>query len=329
MTGRGAHDETRTPAPPPGARGLRSPGAGEDPIVWSFPLIPGVLRVHALVPIWIGAELVTWLRRDAVGLVHVVAVVTSLLVIAAFRELFRASVARRLGCESAPSVLWPLGGLSPTPISPGGPSPLAECGGLVAGVLLVPALGSLVLASGASPEALLPSPLDPRITAAGLRSTWQVWAWWAYYANLIMLAANLLLPMSAFDAGRVVQSWARRARDDYRALALRIGLFAALAVFVIGASAGETRLMAVAALGGLATYLDTRRLEFIALGTQTITVRDVPAERPAPDVSLEAEPAPPPDLDDVLARISRDGMASLTPQERRVLERETERRRRR
>lgn len=339
---RRTHDTPPSDVPPrAGRRPGRAWGVGEDPLAWSFP-VPGLarrLRLHALVPVWIGAEMLAWLPRDAMGLVHAAALVGALLLLACLRELARGAWSRRFGCEPAPAVVWPLGGLSPTPPAPGGPPLLAECGGLLAGLVLLPFLGAGVLLAGAQWEALFPSLLAPRVTAASLRSHPQVVLWWAYYANLIILLANLLLPISAFDAGRILQSRVRRSCDDARGLVLRIGLFAALALFVIGASAGETRVMAMAALGALATFLDVRRLEFLGAHESVPPVRAAPpAYAPAPEDPPEppvpAEPAPtpdppPPDLDAILAKISRSGLASLTPDERQALARETERRRRR
>lgn len=345
---RRTHD-TPSPDVPPraGRRAGRAWGVGEDPLAWSFP-VPGLarrLRLHALVPVWIAAEMLAWLPRDAMGLIHAAALVGALLLLACLRELARSAWSRRFGCEPAPAIVWPLGGLSPTPPAPGGPPLLAECGGLLAGLVLLPFLGAGVLLAGAQWDALFPSLLAPRVTAASLRSNAQVVLWWAYYANLVILLANLLLPMSAFDAGRVLQSRVRRSRDDARGLVLRIGLFAALALFVIGASAGETRVMAMAALGALATFLDVRRLEFLGAHEPRPTLRAAPspAYEPAPD-DPPADAADPPDvrdrddppepasladLDAILAKISRTGLASLTPDEHRALARETERRRRR
>lgn len=327
----------------PAWREPRAWGSGEDPLSWSFPL--GRLgrlrlRAHFILPIWLAAEMVAWVPRDAMGLVHVSAAVVSVIFLALVRELARAWMLRLQGTEQELLVLWPFGGLAPTPNSPT-PRPLmSELGGLLANAVLVPVLGALVLWSGAGWESLLHfEPLSPRVAAADLRSLPQVWAWWAYYGNGMLLLANAVLPMSPMDAGRIVQAWARRARDGAESSVLRWGIFTGGALFVIGAASGESRVLALGAFGALATYFDSRRAEFVRTPLRTGEIpQDAPPDerdqedllaisrhRPTPDDHRPQQPS----LDEVLSRISREGIESLSEEERAVLRRETERRRRR
>lgn len=299
------HSEHRD-APPAADRVL---GIGEDPLAWTFPLARVGwlrLRVHVFVPLWVGAELIAWLPHDRLGFIHVAALTASLLALALIREVARSLVGRLAGAEVQPVCLWPLGGLVPMGRGEGRRPVLAECGGLAAGLLLVPVLGWLVIASGAGRDALLFNPFRPGATAGGLRSLAQVAAWWAYYANAVMLALNILLPMSPMDAGRLLRAWAEgRGRARVTDTPLRVGLLVALGLFIFAATAGEPRMMALAAFGALATFFDRRRVEFRALEA--------------------AEPSP--DLDGVLAKISREGLGALSEAEREALSAETARRR--
>ncbi|CAG0983206.1 hypothetical protein PHYC_01880 [Phycisphaerales bacterium] len=292
-----------------------------------------------MVPIWLAAEMVAWLPRDALGFTHVTAAITSLMVLALFRELGRAWMLRLQGADPDSVVVWPLGGVAPTPSSPTPRPLLSEMGGLLTNALLVPVLGALVLWSGAGWDALLHfEPFSPRITAGGLRSYPQVWAWWAYYGNGMLLLANALLPMSPMDAGRMSQTWARRGRDGSESSILRLGVFTGVLLFVVGAASSESRVLALGAFGALATYFDFRRAEFVKTPIRTERTPEPSVQSaeeedliPSATVSHPGEPPapPPPSLDGVLEKISREGMESLNEDERLVLRRETERRRRR
>ncbi|MCE7973570.1 MAG: hypothetical protein DYG92_04480 [Leptolyngbya sp. PLA1] len=303
-------------------------GLGEDPVAWSFPLVrlgATRLRVHWFVPLWVGAELLAWLPEHALGLAHVVAVVGALMLLAVIREGARVGVARWLGSEADTTAVWPLGGLTPVSVL-GTPRPLlADLGGLLAGLCLLPVLAWACVKVGCVAEALAPDLLLPRVTAATLRTPEQVAVWWVYYATMLQIAANLV-PAGPFDAGRAVGALARGRLGSRGALvAARIGLLASAGLFVYGCAAGETRLILVAAFAGFVTFMDFRRQEFLAAPS---LVAEAPA-RPPPVVHRpSAESRAEPSLDEVLGKISRLGMASLTPGEREVLARETDRRRR-
>ncbi|GJQ29294.1 MAG: hypothetical protein HBSAPP03_11780 [Phycisphaerae bacterium] len=312
-------------------------GVGEDPLMWSFPVgrVGSLaIRVHVLLVMWMGAELVAWVPRSAIGLVHIVAAVVVTCGILLVREITREAFRRGLGGEPLPVVLWPLGGLGGTPAGPVSRPFLAESGGLLAGALLVPILGGLVVASGAGWSALSLDLLSPRVTAGGLRSHIQIWAWWAYYMNAVVLVTNALVPMLPFDAGRILRTFMARRGEASAARALRLGLYTALAVFIVGACMGELRILTLGALGALATYLEIRRAEFLAAAVEehpVMAASDSPEHDPREEdtVSPVDHASSCLDLDTILRQISRDGMNSLSPEQRDVLRRETQRRQRR
>jgi len=331
------------PKRPAGRPPSRLFGEGEDPLTWSIPLGrvgPVRTSMHVLTLCWVIAELVAWLPRDAVGLPHVLACVVSFLVIIDLRELSRVGLARLLGAEADRVVLWPLGGLCPTPAGAFGRPILAECGGLLAGVVFAPVLAGLVLWSGAGAEVLVFHPLSPRIEAAALTTPAQAWAWWAWFANTVILGVNLLLPMSSFDAGRIARAWERsratRNPPSYSGGmtpahpgvgAFRLGMLVGLAVFVVGACSSETRLLAIGVFGALATFLDYRRAEFVRRPEASEAVAAPP---PAPQLRERAVHTPRlPSVDEVLDKVTKHGIGSLTPADKEVLRRETERHRQR
>ena len=262
---------------------MQLPFGGEDPLRWGVPIFRfgGVgVRLHAIVLLWVGAEMVAWLPRGNLGLIHAASLVLGLLTASMLRELARAGLARWLGAhegdqgmgggrerrDTLEAMVWPLGGL--TSAAPLGVrrTIVAELGGIGAGLLLVLPAAAFVVLAGAPATTLLFDPMSPRVTAAELRSPAQVVAWWFYYANALVLALNLLLPMLPFDLGRIVMAVTRRKSGMAAASAvvLRIGLVTALAVLVVAGTLDQTRMIAVAAVGALATWLEHRRLAFLA-----------------------------------------------------------------
>jgi len=262
---------------------MQLPFGGEDPLRWGVPIFRfgGVgVRLHAIVLLWVGAEMVAWLPRGNLGLIHAASLVLGLLTASMLRELARAGLARWLGAregdqgmggrrerrDTLEAMVWPLGGL--TSAAPLGVrrTMVAELGGIGAGLLLVLPAAAFVVLAGAPATTLLFDPMSPRVTAAELRSPAQVVAWWFYYANALVLALNLLLPMLPFDLGRIVMAVTRRKSGMAAASAvvLRIGLVTALAVLVVAGTLDQTRMIAVAAVGALATWLEHRRLAFLA-----------------------------------------------------------------
>ncbi len=312
-------------------RGPRVWGVGEDPLAWTVPLpwFGAVrLRAHVLLIMWMGAEMVAWVPRSAIGLVHVIAGVVSIFGIILIRELVREHIRRAAGGESQPVVLWPLGGLGATPLGPVPRPFLAESGGLLANAFLVPILGYLVIASGASWEALTLDLLSPGVTAGGLRSRLQIWAWWAYYANAAVLVANALLPMLPLDCGRLVRAVTAHRGPSVARRTVRVAMFTALAVFVFGACMGEFRVLAIGVLGAFTSYMDLRRAEFLAAAPiEAATDDDLIGDEAPAEPPMEA--APHAELDSVLRQISALGLESLSPEQHEVLRRETDRRRRR
>jgi Zn-dependent protease len=358
-----------------------------------------------IVFLWVAAELVASLPHDGLGPIHAAALVTGLLAVSMARELTRALIARWLSSEDdAPSetvdaMIWPLGGLSPAAPLGVRRTLLAELGGVGAGLLLIMPAASLVLLSGAPITALVFDPISPRVTAAELRSPLQVFAWWLYYANAVVLVLNVLLPMLPFDLGRIILSLSRRKRGGMLAAqrTLKLGVGTALAVLVVASTIEQTRMIAVAAVGALATWLEYRRLTFLAspasgaarhaglrsddsiddevssgsprarvgpaatgntsaasgtlggLGsgerhgetpTQSPSQRANGPSRPEPipgrggtDERFGRSAATPPhprsglNLDEILSKISTQGVRALTPEEQEFLSRETRKRR--
>jgi Zn-dependent protease len=305
---------------------------GEDPLSLAFPIArigPLRLRIHWVVPVYIASELAASLPQDRIGLPYVAIALGALAVVVLLREIGRGFFARWLGSSVDQVVLWPLGGLNAA-AKHGTPQPVAaETGGLIVGALLAPVLALAAVQAGVDKENLLFNPFRPsEVLSYGTWTTVQLALWFGYYLNIVVLGLNLLLPMFPMDLGRIMAARWRRHSPAFLATerAGRVGLIAAVTLFILAATVGENRLMAVAFCCFVATLIELRRAQFLA---------PAPSETPEEPPPARAHPAKPkiivvpdPELDVVLAKISREGMASLNPTERAVLTRETERRRR-
>jgi len=330
------------PRGPLGSLG-RTFGAGEDPLAWALPLGsvgPVRLGIHLVALLWVGAEFVAWLPRDAVGLVYVAHATAAFLGVSLARELARAGFAAWCGGALETITLWPLGGVTST-AHRSYASGWVEAGGLLFQGIILVATGLGLWTVGVGREALVFNPFRPgAVLTDPLLTGWTLVLWWAYYANGAVLLLNLLAPMFPFDAARILQGAARArlGRGAAMQVSTRVGLLTALFVFVLAAAGDQPRMMAVAALGALATWLEHRRAEFMLRPMDLPEAPeprgvafDASAAEAAPSVRRPSRHAGPvrarPTLDEVLERIAREGMGSLGDVERDVLREETERRR--
>lgn len=297
-------------------------GVGEDPLSWSLPIVPiaGVrLRVHVVFILWGLAEILLSMRPDVHGPIHVGSVVAGIVLCVLFREIARAFVGRRLPDRAELSVVWPMGALSsPFGLWPNRKLPLA---GIAASAVLQLVLGSAILMLGGRLEHLAINPLNPGAAATELRTPALVIAWWFWYANTIVLLANLLIPMPPLDAGRLVQCYlARRQTPGESAKsAATIGMVVALGLFVLAAAAEETRLIALAALGAVVCWVEYKRAQFVE------PVPEAPGESEGWSSDEVQEHLHRVEIDRILGKIASEGMSSLTPDEVEAMQRETSR----
>lgn len=353
-----------------GSLGRRVMGFGEDPLGWSVPLAScfGVrVRLHLVFVAWIAAELIMALRPDSIGLSHVASAVVAFVLVVVVREVARVPAMRAAGVSDASVTLWPLGAVD-VPTAADRPRPrvrvaLAGMGASVA--IAIAAAWGVVGASGSA--ALLTSNPFSAGAIATVESPALVFVWWVYAASLVVLAANVLLPAPGFDLGRLVQAMAsRRPESAWRAARMiaHLGIAVAVAVFVLGAVGGMTRVMGASALAGLLAFIELRRAMFVEstatawrAGSQAIRREDgeipgagertqaiLPMESAADatrdptfgergDDEMIAEAFAMPEaagadvagIDEILAKISREGMSSLNADERARLDAERDR----
>ncbi len=313
-------------------------GDGENPFSWAFPLFTAAgirVKVHVVFVILIISQLIWSSSRDSIGIGHMAIGMAILFAIVLLHEFGHCIACRMVRGEADEILMWPLGGLAYCrPPHTWQANLVTAVGGPMVNVILLPVLGAALLALGGGWESVAFNPFRPTQPLSVLSSWGMVTLWWAYYTNLILLAFNVLTPMYPMDGGRIVQCllWSRVGHDRSMDISTRVGLVAAVALFVLGMVGGNTTLMAVAIFGGLTCWFERKRLAFARdaggyamsgvmaeANRREQSAFDRAAKKQAQERAERADAQR--EVDRILEKISREGMGSLTKKERQTLER--------
>lgn len=313
-------------------------GDGENPFSWAIPLYTawGIrVKIHILFIILIIARLIWSASRDAIGLPYMAMGLGTLFVIVLLHEYGHCVACRMVGGEADEILMWPLGGLASCMPPPTWQANLITAvGGPAVNVVLWPVLAGLLLLSGMGWESIFFNPFAPQVPLAVIDRWWLVLLWWTYYTNLILLAFNVLTPVFPLDGGRIVQCllWSRMGYERATDIATRIGLVGAAILFVVGMVAAQTTLMAIAIFGGMTCWFERKRLAFAADGGMSAMASveakaswreqrayDRAAKKQAEEREERARIQR--EVDEILEKISKQGIGSLTKKERETLAR--------
>ncbi len=273
---------------------------------------------------------------------------------------------RAVGGEADDILLWPLGGLAACRPPHTWKASLATTlgGPLVHPLLMVPTV-LVIIAMGGSRSSLIFNPFD--INAAFLAFQLDTGAvgdtavitllktsvWWFYYTNLILFCFNMLLPMFPMDAGRVLQEllWARLGYRRSMKIAATTGIVIASLLGLYAVGTNTSMLLGLSLFAGFTCWSQLQRIRFEdsadlgdsrfntgvepgyarALAEQQKLEREeeTARERRQRELARQREEAAKhqDELDRILAKISREGMAALTRSEKKFLEQDTTRRR--
>ncbi|MBL4590761.1 MAG: hypothetical protein JKY96_02255 [Phycisphaerales bacterium] len=316
-------------------------GEGENPLAWGLPIgrVMGVrVRVHLVFILFVLGVLIFTLPGNQMGVVFVLPMLVALCVLVLAHELGHVIVCKRLGGTVDEIMLWPLGGLLETnpPHTPGAMIRTA-LGGVMVNAILVPVFGGLVFVLSGSLEALVFNPLSiasqiGEIQLRGGSSPWWFVGIWSFHVvNLLILGANLLLPMFPLDAGQILQGVLWKSRGSTRALwiAVHVGLAVAAGLAFVGVMMGDGKvLLALGVFGGLVCVGKRRQLQFLQYaemipGYQADLPVDVPVggEESGEDVDSTVDTT---EVDRILAKISSQGIGAISKSERRMLKQATE-----
>jgi len=330
-----------------GVRGFLSRvfGEGDNPLRWAVPLYRAwgiTVKAHVFFLIFIAIELVRSLGPQGLGLPYMAMVLTILFGLVLLHEYGHCVACRRVGGEADEILLWPLGGLAYC-LPPhtwqahlvtvlGGPG--------VNAALLVP-LGACVWAATGEFGAAVFNPFDPPWGVA-FASPWLFALFALHYINLVLLLFNMLLPMYPMDAGRVLQCVLWRRMGYERALwhTASVGFVTAILLAVVALLFEQFTLLAVTLFGGLTCWQQKQSLKEMGAagglgGVDLSAAYAGPGAHQSPRAgptraqlaAIRKRQKEEAEVERLLAKIARTGMASLTRGERRFLDRVSQKKR--
>lgn len=325
---------------------------GDDFFSWSIPLfrVAGIdVRLHLLFLIYIVAELIRSLDRQAEGLLFAAYRLVALFALVLLHEFGHCLACRRVGGEADRILLWPLGGLAfCRPPHDWKANLITTLGGPGVNFVLVPIIGGVLLALKAGWGSVIYNPFDPGFRAlawyAYEPAYWKMLLLYLYQINLVLLLFNMLLVMYPMDAGRILQEliWRKAGYRKSLIYATNAGMVMAVVVAVISMVAlpDQPMLFGIALFCGITCFVERRRAmlldeDFVtgSLAEYGYGPRAAPS-RAAPDRKFEAairrqkrEQEEQAEVDRILAKIAESGMQSLSRLERKTLEEATRRKR--
>jgi stage IV sporulation protein FB len=262
-------------------------------------------------------------------------------------------------------LLWPLGGLAYCqPPNQWKAHLITAIGGPLVNVVLCLIAGtSLGLITGTWLGVAIPNPLNlsPLIYDQRLSNHWlNLTLFLINYLSFTLLLFNLL-PTFPLDGGRIVQSalWAKMGYSRSMRIAVRVGFVGAIVMGIFGAVLGQWTVVAIAVFGGITCYITQKQVQWtdemmgfeddqyaLSLHYGKAEEEDEPnpgAATPGPNTpgagtssrraeriaqqKAKRQQDEAAEVDRILKKIAESGMASLSRAEKKLLERETERKR--
>jgi len=328
-----------TGTPKPGRREDRDAGLfarvlgdGESPAWWGVPVgsIGGCrVRVHLVTPVYVLATIAHAIWND-LGIPFVLMGLGALTLVVALHEAVRGHALVRWGrLHPIDVTLWPLGAVwrfhdEETARAEG----LGALMGLVVVGGLCAILGGLVFALAPDGARLLLDFFRPGLALGGL--TLAIGALWQAYAMTVYVLLANLLPMLPLD-GALLLRWALPARGGLDRLAA-VGVVTAASLVVCGMVTGLTPVALLGMCGAVVCWFEWQSSRFrvdpagVDRWREALREPEEPRETHGSAGPITAEDRE--HVERVLAKISAEGIASLTRAERRLLHEATERLRR-
>jgi len=317
----------------------RRPSFFDNPFGWSWRLgrMQGItVRLHLIFIIFIVAEILRHLQSP--WLWWVVQGQLVLFGMVLLHELGHCLACRRVGGQADEILMWPLGGLAfvSPPRNPRAFLITTIGGPMVNLVFCVLAAGILLL-TGRS------VPINPLALGYGVDVVHEL-----YVVNYVLLLFNLL-PIYPLDGGRLFQEllWLKLGYQRSTLIATQVGMVGALLLGCLGLARGEWLLIGVAIFGFLTCWQERQmaragleETEPWAAGYDfTRGYGGLPADQSAGgrkpgfiqrrqqgrwakrQEELRRQEQ---EVDRILAKVSREGLARLTRREKKILQQATE-----
>ena len=328
---------------------------GDDFFSWSLPLftVAGIrVRIHLLYIIVAVAEMLTPIYPGAMGYAYKAFFLGTMFLFVLLHEFGHCTVCRLVGGDADEILMWPLGGLAAChPPRNWRLELFTTIGGPVVNLVLAAILAGVIVATGATWQAVAINVFDPwqtvikdewfRLNAAH----WKTLLFSAYIANVYLFLFNVCLPMFPMDGGRILQEllWSRLGYRKSMLIAVNVGLFSAIAVGVLAVTTklGTGTLFGIAFFCGVTCFLERRKLamteeegwlEPVDVSASARPVKTKPDSYEAKRfreiaAAQERERKQQVEVDRILAKIASEGMGSLSRKERDTLKEATERKR--
>lgn len=335
-------------------------GFFDNPFGWSWRVgrvFDITVRVHVIFLIYIGAELLR-ARGEFLTELKLLGILFGIVLL---HEFGHCLACRRVGGRADEILMWPLGGLAFT-APPRNPRAhlVTTIGGPAVNVLICLAVAVVFIVSA------LPVPWNPFSPFAGwsidqqitlFRSSFLLTMFHVFYVSYIILLFNLL-PIYPLDGGRLLQEmlWFRIGYERSTIIATQTGMIGAVGFGLWGIYAQQFMMVGIAVFGFLTCWQQRQALR---MGGFAVEEREPWAreydfsrgyggmpeegaarprksggwftgrregswERKQEELRREQE-----EVDRILAKVSREGLASLSRKEKRTLQQATERQRER
>jgi stage IV sporulation protein FB len=309
----------------------RMVGQTEDPVGWGFGLgrISGVrVRVSLWFVVFAVGQIVWSISFSNVGPMYAVLAMAALFFVAAVHEFGHVVACRLVGGRAEEVLLWPVGGLGWFETGPRWTARLATAlgGWWFQGTLF--GVTSLVLWQMGHADLILFNVLDGLGLYAGEFVTWWgVLLWWVHSMNVVVMLLNVL-PMLPLDGARVLEGLLSRKKldADIRWVISQFGLVVALGIVVISLPTGQTMLLGLGVCSALVCWSERQRVravvelaehvEDVAGDSEDVEIAPLGEMRREKREAQEQEEA-----DEILSKIAREGIESLTGSDRKLLDR--------
>jgi Zn-dependent protease len=313
------------------------------------------VHVHITFVIWIAYRLFTAHSGDFGEAAFFTGMLFAIVLVHEFGHCFGA---RMVGGDAENILMWPLGGLAfaHAPMTPWAQFVTVACGPLVNVVFCVASAAVLIVATGS----LHAISLNPFAGPGPLYEMWQLYVWYFYWINLMLLCFNLL-PIFPMDGGQLfrVMIWPMVGLGRATVISAQLGIIGGIGLGLWGIKTNNFVMVAIAVNGVFVSYQHlnaarhgmvqeefrsyrsagrferrrgwwSRMIEGFKRRNSKSRPEAAVRENPNPggwqkkldeEARLEAE------VDRILAKVKEQGMNSLSYVERQTLENATRRKR--
>lgn len=331
----------------------------DNPLSWSLLLgrIAGIsVRIHIIFLVFIIIELLksAWAQPGQGGQTSItfwltVIEMACLFGIVLVHEFGHSLACRWTGGEANEILMWPLGGLAfCLPKNHWRAHFITAIGGPLVNVIICLVVGvTLGMLTGQWLGVALPNPLHP-FAGLYLNSVSRSLAHQTLYIlnalSLILLLFNLL-PIFPLDGGRIVQTllWPRMGYANSMRFGVRTGYIGAILLGIFGVVISNFMLVGIACFGGITCYITHKQLafteDFMGHEDDNYAISHYRQDDEAPESKIAARSRKraekdarsreqeSSEIDRILQKIAETGLTSLSRKEKRLLKKDTERRR--